>query len=301
MGRGLYRLVVIIVSWNVKDLLAACLASLPAGADGMLVHTVVVDNASTDGSAEVVRERFPSVELIECRENLGFARANNIALRKFANDTDYFLLLNPDTVISPGALREMVDFMDTHPEAGIAGAKVVKPDGTLDWPCKRSYITPSVLFYKALGLDRLFPRSPRFGRYQLTYLDPDETHEVDSVVGAFLMIRRQCVVAIGPLDESFFMYWEDMDWCYRAKSAGWKIFYVPATTIIHHKAQSTGKRSYQMIYCWYHLAWRVYQKCIAPNYSAGVNCLVWMGFHTMCVVSLIANFARSEKRVPGRR
>lgn len=296
-----YRLVIIIVSWNVRQLLANCLDSIQAGADGIPIHTVVVDNASIDGSAELVQAQFGWVDLITATNNLGFARANNLALKRFSDRADYFLLLNPDTVLEPGSLRVMVEFMDSHPMAGIAGCKVVKPDGTLDWACKRSYIIPSVLFYKAVGLDRMYPNSPRFGRYQLTYLDENAINEVDALMGAFMMIRRQCLRAIGPLDESLFMYGEDLDWCYHAKADGWKVYYVPKARILHLKGQSSRKLSFRMIYYWYHSTWRTYQKWISPKYSTVVNSLVWVGFHAMCAVSILANWVRSEKRVPGRR
>jgi len=242
------QLLIVIVSWNVKDLLAACLASLSTSADGLSVRVVVVDNASADGTVEMVCRDFPQVEVISSTTNLGFSRGNNRALERYETGPKYFLLLNPDTVVEPGTLSSMLKFMNAQDDAGIIGCKIVKPDGSLDWPCKRSYITPSVLLFKALGLDRLFPHNRLFGKYQLTFLDEDAVHEVDSVVGAFLMIRGECLRQIGMLDESLFMYGEDLDWCYRAKAAGWKVFYVPTGRILHLKGQSSGKRSYGMIY-----------------------------------------------------
>ena len=297
----MHDLVVVIVSWNGKELLRDCLASLAGAGQGLSVRTVVVDNASADGSANMVAREFPAVELIQITENLGFARANNIALRRYTDVSRYFLLLNPDTVASAHAFCRMIEFMDTHPEAGIIGCKLVKPNGTLDWACKRSYITPSVLVYKALGLDRLFPHSPRFGRYQLTYLDENQIHEVDSVVGAFLFFRRECLQDIGLLDETAFMYGEDLEFCFRAKNRGWKVFYVPTATVIHHKGQSTGRRSYRMIYHWYYSTWLVYRRHIAPRHSLITNALVAAGFHAMCAASLFANLFRRRKRVPGRQ
>lgn len=300
LEKRVHDLLVVIVNWNGKEMLSGCLASLAAASQGLSVHTVVVDNASTDGAPDMVAQEFPWVELVRNRENLGFARANNLALRRHTGAAHYFLLLNPDTVVSADAFRRMTEFMDANPEAGIVGCKLVKPDGTLDWACKRSYITPSVLFYKALGLDRLFAKSPRFGRYQLTYLDENQIQEVDCVVGAFLLIRRECLEGIGLLDETLFMYGEDMDFCYRAKGHGWKVYYVPTTTVLHHKGQSTSRRSYQMIYYWYHSIWLVYRKNIAPWYSPVTNALVWAGFRVMCAVSLFANLFRRRKRVPSR-
>ena len=299
--QSLYDLVVVIVNWNVKELLAACLKSLPRASENLRVHTVVVDNGSSDGSVEMVLRDFPGVEVVASPENLGFSCANNLALRRYQNSARYCLLLNPDTVVEPGALDRMCEFMDSHPDAGIAGCKLVKPDGVLDWPCKRWYFLPSVLFYRALGLDRRFPKSRRFGQYHLTYLDENQIHQVAAVVGAFMMIRQQCLVAIGHLDESFFMYGEDVEWCYRAKDAGWNVYYVPTATVVHHKGQSTSKQSYRMIYHWYMGTWRVYAQYMAKRYPAVVNATVWAGLRTMLGASLVANFFRFKKRVPSRK
>ena len=295
-----YDLVIVIVNWNVKQLLANCLESTLPALEGLSAKVVVVDNASSDDSVGLVRERFPEVILIANRDNVGFSRANNQALNEFAGSARHYLLLNPDTVVPPDAFKAMIAFMGSHPDAGIVGCKIVKPDGTLDWPCKRSYIYPSVLFYKALGLDRRFPKSERFGRYQLTYLDPDEIHEVDSVVGAFLMIRAECLQQIGTLDESFFMYGEDCEWCYRAKAAGWKVYYVPASTIVHHKGQSTSQASSRMIYHWYSATWRLYKKHLASRYPFPVNAAVWGGCRFMCGVSMAVNSLWNTRRVPSR-
>jgi GT2 family glycosyltransferase len=294
-------LLVVIVNWNTAQLLEKCLASLAGATDGLSVRTVVVDNASTDGSAEMVAREFPWVELMRNPENVGYARANNQALLLYAEDARYSLLLNPDTEVPVGTLRAMIDFMERHAEAGIAGCKVVRPDGGLDWACKRGYLTPSMLFYKALLLDRMFPRSRRFATYNLTYLDDDHVHEVGTVVGAFMMIRRACLAVTGLLDESYLLYGEDADLCYRAKGLGWKVFYAPVGTVLHHKGASTGMRSYVMIRYWYGSTWKLYRKLVAPKYSAIVNALIWSGLWTMCAVSLTANFLRPTKRVPSRR
>lgn len=306
-GRGedvrprLDDLAIVIVNWNTARLLERCLASLSSATEGLSVRTVVIDNASADGSADLVENEFPRVDLIRNAENVGYARANNQALRRCVSYAKYSLLLNPDTEVPPGTLQAMVDFMDNHPEAGIAGCKVVKPDGTLDWACRRGRLTPAMLFYRALRLDQLFPNSRRFGRHNLTYLDENETHEVGAVVGAFMMIRRECLNDIGLLDESYFMYGEDVDLCYRAAEHGWKIFYAPVGTILHHKGKSSGKRSYIMIRHWYGAAEKLYRNRIACEHSTVVNGLVRAGLWAMCTASLAANLMRRKKRVPGRR
>jgi GT2 family glycosyltransferase len=294
-------LLVVIVSWNTAELLRRCLSSLSTAMRGLSVRVVVVDNISADRSADMVEGEFPWVELVRNSENVGYARANNQALRRYLSEAKYSLLLNPDTEVPDGTLQGIVDFMTSHPEVGIAGCKVMKPDGTLDWACKRGRLTPGMLFYRALRLDQVFPKSRRFGGYNLTYLDEDQVHEVGTVVGAFMLIRRECLEDVGLLDESYFMYGEDADLCYRANDIGWKVFYAPVGTIIHHKGQSTGKKSYTMIRHWYGSAWKLYERSAARRYPTAVNALVWAGLWGMCTCSVVANLFRSAKRVPGRR
>ncbi len=294
-------LCVSMVAWNVRELLRSCLDSLFRGTRRVSFSVVVVNNASTENIEGMLRADFPQAEIISNSENVGFARANNQVLRQYAGRARYFLLLNPDTVIEPGAVDELVAYLDQRSDVGISGCKLVKPDGTLDWPCKRSIIRPSMFLYRALGLDTRFPKSRRFGRYQLTYLDEDQIHEVDAVVGAFLLIRAQTVEQIGLLDERFFMYGEDLDWCYRARKAGWKVIYYPKVRALHYKSQSSARSSYLMTYWWYRSLWRVYRKHTAPGYMFAVNWAVWGGLCMMCGLSLARNLLRGEKRLPSRR
>ena len=294
----MWDLVVIIVTWNVRELLANCLESVFHSPFRSKTKVVVWDNASTDDTVGQLESKFPDVRWIRSEENLGFVRANNRVLGEYEVQARYFLLLNADTVVSPGAFDVLMDFLDAHPEVGIAGGKVTRPDGELDWPCKRSYITPTALFSKALGLAHLFPHSRRFGKYELTYLDENQLHEVDAVLGAFLMIRRETLGQIGPMDERLYMYGDDLDWCYRAKAAGWKVFYVPDAHVVHYKSASSIKRSYRMIYWLYRATWLVYRRHLAPRYSLPVNAMVWLGFQVMCGASLVRNLFRSEKSLP---
>jgi len=289
-----------IVAWNGLELLKNCLESVFQGTSRVSYSVVVVDNASTEDIVGMVRREFPRAEIISNTSNLGFAAANNQALRLYSGRARHFLLLNPDTLITRGAIDDLVAYMDRCPGAGIVGCKLVKPDGTLDWPCKRSFLTPSMFLYRALHLDTLFPNSPRFGKYQLTYLDEDQIHEVDSVVGAFLMIRPETVQQIGFLDEQFYMYGEDLDWCYRARRAGWKVMYYPEAKVTHYKSQSSNRRSYFMIYWWYKALWLVYRKHCASQYHFLLNWSVWAGLYGMCGLSLARNFFRSQKRLPSR-
>lgn len=253
----LLDLAIIIVNYNTRDLLRDCLASVYDNRGDFRFQVCVVDNCSSDGSAAMVRAEFPQVRVIESDFNGGFAYANNLGLRSFGfmevgegagsperpTSTDelprYILLLNPDTVLPPSALAGMLEFMEAHPEAGIVGPRLVLADGSLDLACRRSFPTPQVAFYRLIGLSKLFPRSRRFGRYNLTYLDPAETAEVDSVVGACMMVRREAIQQVGLLDETFWMYGEDLDWAYRMKCAGWKAFYNPQVTVLHYKEASS--------------------------------------------------------------
>jgi GT2 family glycosyltransferase len=257
---------IIIVNYNVRDLLRDCLESVFDSQGDFTFRVCVVDNGSTDGSADMVEAEFPQVHVIRT-ENRGYAVGNNLGLRAFGFgrlvdwDTgqpgdqspsyqttslptpEYVLLLNPDTVLPPSALADMLAFMAAHPQAAVAGPRLVREDGSLDRACRRSFPTPEVAFYRLSGLSCLFPHSPRFGRYNLTYLPPEVTTEVDSVVGAFMLIRGEVLKQIGLLDERYFMYAEDLDFCYRAKQQGWQVWYNAEVMVLHYKGQSSRQRS----------------------------------------------------------
>jgi GT2 family glycosyltransferase len=230
---------VIIVNYNVKAFLEHSLLSIREALKGLEGEVLVVDNASDDGSVEMVRQKFPEVRLIVNQRNVGFAAANNIGIRESSGE--YLLLLNPDTVVQEDTFHVMAEFFKMHGDAGMAGCKILNPDGTLQLACRRSFPTPWVAFTKVVGLSAMFPNSTLFGQYNLTYRNPDEVSEVDAVSGSFMFLRRSIVENIGGLDEQFFMYGEDLDFCYRVKKAGWKIFYVPATRIIHYKGESVRR------------------------------------------------------------
>ncbi len=238
---------VVIVNWNTRDLLRRCLQTVLASG-GVTLRVVVVDNASTDGSPAMVADEFPQVELIASGGNDGFSRANNAGLRHLgfgqpsAPDAPrYALILNPDTDVPADALQKMVHYIDANPHMGAAGPKLVLPDGSLDLACRRSFPTPMVSFYRFSGLSQRFPHSRIFGQYNMTYLSPEVETEVDSVVGAFMMVRRDAIDAVGLLNETFFMYAEDIEWAYRIKQANWKIYYNPNVTVLHVKRAASRK------------------------------------------------------------
>ncbi len=233
------ELSVIIVNYNVRAFLENCLLSVQRACEFIQTEILVVDNASDDGSVEVVRNKFPQVKLIVNENNIGFAAANNRAI--IESQGKYLLLLNPDTILQEDTLRVMINYFNKSPDVGLAGCKILNPDGTLQLACRRSFPNPWVAFTKITGLNNLFPRSKIFGKYNLAYLSPDETYEVDAVSGSFMFVRREVIGQVGGLDEQFFMYGEDLDWCYRIKTAGWKIFYVHSTQIIHFKGESVRR------------------------------------------------------------
>ena len=240
---------VIVVSYNVKPFLEQALHSVSKALRGISSEVFVVDNGSGDGSGLLVRERFPGVHLIQNEENVGFARANNQALRRTKGKA--VCLVNPDTLVREDTFRVCLDYLDSHPDVGAVGCKILNPGGTLQLSCRRSFPTPWVAFTKVAGLSALFPKSRLFGRYNVTYLDPDETAEVEALSGSFMMVRKQVVDEVGLLDEIFFLYGEDLDWCYRIRQKGWKIVYTPKTQIIHYKGQSTREAPFDILRVFY--------------------------------------------------
>ncbi len=259
---------VVILNYNVREFLENALNSVFRAIHNLDAEVFVVDNASADLSADMVRRKFPDVRLIVNDDNKGFAAGNNVALRQCRGK--YILVLNPDTLIQENTLSVMKEFMDSHPEAGAASCKVLNSDGTLQLTCKRSFPTPWVAFTKIAGLSALFPKSRWFGKYNLTYLPENEVHEVEAVAGSFMFLRREVLETAGLLDESYFMYGEDLDWCYRIWKAGWKIFYVPTTQIIHYKGESTTRSGFDDIRLFYEAMEVFVEKHIKKRYS------VWM-------------------------
>jgi len=234
------ELSIIIVNYNVKAFLQNCLLSIKKATEKIDSEIIVVDNASDDGSIELIKKNFEDVILIESPVNLGFSKANNLGLK--ISQGKYICLINPDTIVEENTFEVMINFMENHPDVGLAGCKILNPDGTFQLACRRSFPTPWVAFTKIIGLSKLFPKSKLFAKYNLTYLDENQSYEVDAVSGSFMFLRRDVYEKIGGLDETFFMYGEDLDYCYRVKQAGYKVYYVHSTQIIHFKGEST-KRS----------------------------------------------------------
>jgi GT2 family glycosyltransferase len=228
------------VNYNVKEFLLNLLHSIKKAASNISSEIIVIDNASDDGSAEVIKEKFPSVKLIENKKNIGFGAANNQGLAVAAGD--YLLFINPDCIVSENTFNKMISFFKQNKDCGLAGCKILNSDGTLQLACRRSFPGPWTSFTKVTGLSNLFPKSKIFARYNLTYLDENKTYEVDAISGSFMMMRKEAYKKVGGFDEQFFMYGEDLDLCYRVQKAGYKVYYVHDTQIIHYKGEST-KRS----------------------------------------------------------
>jgi len=232
---------IIIVNYNVKEFLQNCIHSIQKATKNITSEIIVVDNASDDGSVELIQFQFPGVKLLVNEKNLGFSAANNIGLQYSTGK--YLLLLNPDTIVEENTFDTLIDFFNSNPDAGLAGCKILNPDGTLQLACRRSFPGPWTSFCKVTGLSNLFPKSKIFARYNLTYLDENKTYEVDAISGSFMMVKREVFEKVGGLDEIFFMYGEDLDWCYRIQKAGYKVYYVHSTQIIHYKGESTKRSS----------------------------------------------------------
>lgn len=295
---------IIIVNYNVREFLDQSLRSIRRASEGLDTEIFVVDNNSADGSVERVEEEFPEVNLIANRSNRGFSRANNQALRQARGR--YLLILNPDTLVQEDTIRTLVDYMDRRPDTGAAGPQIMNPDGTFAPESRRAFPTPATALYRLLGLSRLFPDSERFGRYNMTYLPKDEEAEIDALSGSCMIVRHAALYCsrkeaetcfsdrseeeipidelrelgdegAGLLDEDYFMYGEDLDWCYRIQQAGWAIRYTPETQIIHYKGKSTSKRDLEYVRLFYRAMLLFARKHFSDRYSGLYSFLIRIG------------------------
>jgi GT2 family glycosyltransferase len=248
---------VIIVSYNVREFLRECLTSVKKASENIDCEVFVVDNNSSDGSAEMMRQDFSDLKFIFNTYNSGFSAANNQAIGQ--SKGDYVLLLNPDTVVEPDTFTSCLKFMREHSEAGALGVRMVNGEGTFLPESKRSLPTPLTSFFKITGANRLFPQSSFFNRYYLPQIDKNETAPADIISGAFMFLNREALQKAGLPDESFFMYGEDIDLSYRILKAGFKNYYYAGTQIIHYKGKSTPVNSYSDLHHFYR-AMRVYSK-----------------------------------------
>ncbi len=286
------QLSVVIVNYNVKFFLEQCLHSVFASGRQLNMEVFVVDNSSVDGSVELVREKFPEVHLIANEDNRGFSSANNQAIVK--SKGKYVLLLNPDTVVEDDTLPRVVAFMDAHPDAGALGVKMLDGQGKFLPESKRALPTPAVAFYKIFGLSSLFPRSKVFGKYHLGFLDEDQTHKVEILSGAFMLLRKEALNKAGLLDEEFFMYGEDIDLSHRIVKAGYNNYYFPGTRIIHYKGESTKKSSVNYVMVFYRAMIIFARKHFSQNNALVFSLLIKLAIYFRASVALLNRFLKKS-------
>lgn len=288
------------MTYRAREWLRGCLNSIFKQTHKSSFEIIVVDNGSRDGVEEMLSRDFPTVRFIANPANLGYTKPMNQALQ--AGHGRFLMQLNPDTEVLPGALDNLIDFMEKNPEAGICGPKVLNRDGTLQLQCRRGEPRPLAVLSYFTGLSRLYPRSHLFGGYLLNYLSEDEVHEVPGVSGSCMLIRREVIDQIGYLDELFFAYQEDTDYCLRARKAGWKVYYVPKAVVIHYGGQGGSRvEPFRAIIAWHKSYWQLYRKHFAGEYFFLFNWLFYGLMLLKLVVTLISNLFRKEKYVGPRR
>ena len=255
---------------------------------------IIVDNGSKDDTVRMLQAEYPAAILILNDKNEGFTRPINQSLHQ--SKGRYMLVLNPDTIVMPGALNDLVGFMDAHPEVGICGPKVLNRDGTLQKACRRGVSRPWAAFSYFSGLSSLFPHSKLFGGYLLNYLDEDTVHEVDGVSGSCMLIRRQVVEQVGFFDERFFAYQEDADYCFQVKQASWKVVYLPTAQIVHFGGQGGSRvQPYRSIFEWHRSYYLYYRKNLARDYFFLFNWFYYLLMGFKLVLALAANTLRTDK------
>ena len=287
-----------IVHYETPDLLVRCLKALKASQGSEGLEVFVVDNASSAFDPAAAAAAFPGAVIIRNKDNAGFARAANQALGVARGR--YLLLLNPDAFVAPESVALMATYLDGHPDVGCVTCRVALEDGSLDLACRRLFPTPIRSLYRMTWMSRLFPRSRRFGQYNLTYLDEWEETEIDQPCGAFMLVRSEIRDEVGLLDERYFMYGEDTDWACRMKQAGWRIMYVPTTTVVHVKRASSGKFRRQTIRYFYRSMRIFYRQHYEPVYPPLLNATILLATHVREQIELTADsLLRLRRRLSG--
>ncbi|MCZ2394097.1 MAG: glycosyltransferase family 2 protein [Chitinophagales bacterium] len=279
------KLSIVIVNYNVKHFLYQALTSVFQSTTQFDFEVFVVDNASTDGSVEMIAQHFPHVQLTASIENLGFSKGNNLAIKKC--NGEYILLLNPDTIVREDTFQQVVDFMDKHADAGALGVKMLDGQGIFLPESKRGFPTPKVAFYKMSKLSELFPKSKIFNQYHLGFLDQNQIHEVDVLSGAFMLLRKSVLDLTGLLDEDYFMYGEDIDLSYRIQKVGYKNYYFPHAPIIHFKGESTKKGTLNYVKIFYKAMIIFAQKHFQHQGETGYVLLLTIAIYFRAAIALI--------------
>ena len=285
------KLSVVIVNYNVKHFIEQCLFSVLKAAENIACEIFVVDNNSVDGSVTIIKDKFPQVNLIVNKVNTGFSVANNQAIRLAKGE--YVLLLNPDTVVQEDTFTKVITFMDTHADAGGLGVKMLDGQGNFAPESKRGLPTPFVAFYKMVGLSRFFPKSAKFGKYHLSYLPQDQINEVDVLSGAFMLMRKSVLDKIGLLDETFFMYGEDIDLSYRIQKSGYKNYYFPETQIIHYKGESTKRSSLNYVIIFYKAMAIFSRKHFSGSNAFWFNALIHFAIFLKAGIAILNRFFKA--------
>ena len=285
------KLSVVIINYNVKYFLEQCLRSVLKASEYVKTEIFVVDNNSSDGSLEYLSPLFPEVVFIANKDNLGFSKANNQAIERCCGD--YILLLNPDTVVGEHSFLNVCNFMDAHPDAGAVGVKMINGYGIFLPESKRSFPSPWNSFCKIFGLSKIFPESPFFAQYHLRYLNENEIHTVDVLAGAFMLLRKSALCKTGLLDDTFFMYGEDIDLSYRMNLEGYKNYYLPET-IIHYKGEST-KKDIRYVKIFYR-AMLIFFRKHYPDYSHLYSFFIHFAIYVRAGFAVLGKFISSEKK-----
>lgn len=283
------KLTVVIVNYNVRYFLEQCLLSVQRAIENIDAEVYVVDNRSGDGSCDMVRQKFPWVKLIENKDNVGFSKANNQAMRVAKGE--YILLLNPDTVVVEDTFEKCLQFMDQHPDAGGLGVRMIDGKGNFLPESKRGLPTPEVAFYKIFGLSSFFPKSKRFGQYHLSYLSEHENHSIDILAGAYMLMRKTALDKVGLLDEDFFMYGEDIDLSWRIKLGGYNNYYFSDTSIIHYKGESTKKSSINYVFVFYNAMIIFAQKHFSKSKAGLFEILIRLAIYFRASLAILKRFA----------
>jgi GT2 family glycosyltransferase len=294
------QLSICIVTYNARDWLKECLDSIDENTRLENLEIIVVDNGSNDGVEEMLLHDYPEVIFIGNQSNQGYTRPMNQALR--AAKGKYLLQLNPDTSILPGALDRLIGIMDENPEIGICGPKVLNRDGSFQKQCRRGEPRPAAMISYFLRLPRLFPNSERVGGYLLDYEDEDAAIEVDALSGSCMVIRSEVIEDIGYLDEQFFAYQEDTDFCSRARASGWKVYYYPPAQIIHYGGQGGSRvEPYRSIIEWHRSYWLYYKKHLADDYFFLINWIYYLLMVVKLGIALVTNSLRRERYAGPKR
>jgi hypothetical protein len=289
-----------IVSYNTREYLKDCLDSLVRHAPLASFEIIVIDNHSKDGSHDMVLHDYANVQLRILPAHEGYTRAMNHALR--IAQGSYLVQLNPDTLVNESVWDALIGFMKSHPEVGICTPKVLNSDGTLQKQCRRSSAGPWDTFCYVSGLSRWFPHDRRFAGYLMTYMDEDVIHPCDAVSGSCMVIKRKVVEKIGYLDEAYYAYQEDSDYCFRARQAGFQVYYVPLGVITHFGGRGGSLiHARKSIYEWHRSYWVYYRKHIAPSHLFIINCLVYLGIGLRLAIKMTGSLLKRQKYIGSKK